>query len=249
MGFNSMSKSPCVGNDSAFLSVTSGPHVVVLPTQAGYDRWAEIYDEEDNPLILLEEPVVANLVGDVERLSVADIGSGTGRHALRLARAGARVTAIDFSREMIRRARGKPGAEAIAFVDHNLAEPLPFPAGSFDRVLCCLVLDHIPQLPMFFSEVQRICRRDGWIVASVMHPALMLRGTQARFTDPATGCETRPLSYPHQIADYVMAVGRARLVFDHISEHAVDNEVATASPRARKYLGWPLLLVMRLRPV
>jgi hypothetical protein len=26
----------------------------ILPTQAGYDRWAEFYDAEDNLLVLLE---------------------------------------------------------------------------------------------------------------------------------------------------------------------------------------------------
>src|SRR5882672_4474492 len=26
-----------------------------VPTQAGYDRWAEFYDSDDNPLVLLEE--------------------------------------------------------------------------------------------------------------------------------------------------------------------------------------------------
>jgi hypothetical protein len=32
-----------------------------------------------------------------------------------------------------------------------------------------------------------------------------------------------------------------------MSEHVVDEELAARSPRAQKYLGWPLLLVMRLR--
>jgi hypothetical protein len=36
--------------------------------------------------------------------------------------------------------------------------------------------------------------------------------------------------------------------FEHLSEHAVDSNLATSSPRATKYLGWPLLLLMRLKP-
>ncbi len=221
---------------------------VLLPTRAGYDRWAAIYDAEDNPLIQLEEVRVRELLGEVAGLAVADIGCGTGRHARPLALAGARVTAVDFSREMVRRAQAKPGAAAINFVYHDLQEPLPFPDHSFDRVVCCLVVEHIPKLEVFFRELQRICRRDGFIVVSGLHPAMLLRGIQARFTDPATGRETRPLGYPHQFSDYVMAALRAGLDFDHLSEHAVDDELAARSERARKYLGWPLLFLMRLVP-
>src|SRR5512143_215063 len=100
-----------------FSSSDAKPAVIeVVPTQAGYDRWAEIYDDEDNPLVLLEERHIGSLAGDVAGLAVADIGCGTGRHALRFAAAGARVTAVDFSEVMLRRARAKPGAEAITFV-------------------------------------------------------------------------------------------------------------------------------------
>ena len=70
----------------------------VVPTQDGYDRWAKIYDGEDNPLVLLEEKHFGALIGDVSHLDedVADIGCGTGRHAIRWATAGARVTGARF---------------------------------------------------------------------------------------------------------------------------------------------------------
>lgn len=220
--------------------------VEVLPTRDGYDRWASIYDEENNPLIALEEPLVARLLGDVEGLSVADLGCGTGRHSLRLAAAGARVEAIDLSDEMLARARAKPGAERVRFRAHDLARSLPFADASFDRVVCGLVLDHVPGLDRFFAETKRICSPDGFVVVSVMHPAMMLRGVQARFVDPATGREVRPQSEPHQIADYVTSALRAGFALDHLSEHAADEALAARAPRAMKYLGWPMLLLMRL---
>lgn len=217
-----------------------------LPTRDGYNRWAAIYDNEDNPLIALEETQVAKLLGETAGLTIADIGCGTGRHALRLAAAGAHVTAVDFSEAMLAQAAAKPGANAVRWVRHDLADHLPFPNASFDRVLCCLVLDHIPDLADLLSECRRICRPDGFVLISVMHPAMMLRGLQARFTDPATGRETRPASCPHQVSDYVTAAIRAGCQIKHISEHAVDAELARRSPRAEKYLGWPMLLMMLL---
>src|SRR4051812_49296456 len=104
----------------------------VLPTREGYDRWAATYDTDGNPLIALEEPRVDALLGDLRGLRVLDVGCGTGRHAVRLARAGAVVTAVDFSEAMLAQARAKLGAEHVEFRVHDLSKPLPFEDHGFD---------------------------------------------------------------------------------------------------------------------
>ncbi|MGO9246383.1 MAG: class I SAM-dependent methyltransferase [Verrucomicrobiia bacterium] len=220
----------------------------LLSTKEGYDRWAEIYDGDDNPLVALEEPWMDKLLGDVSGLKVADIGCGTGRHALRLAAAGAIVQAVDFSEGMLAQARAKAGKLAIVFHTHDLATPLPFADESFDRVVCGLVIDHISDLGGLFREMRRVCRPSGFVVVSVMHPAMMLRGVQARFRDPASGREIRPASCSHQLSDYIMAAAQAGFAFDHLSEQSVDEALACRLERARKYLGWPMLFLMRLKP-
>jgi len=221
-------------------------HITHLSTREGYDRWAGIYDAEGNPLIALEEPLVKCLLGDVRGHAVADIGCGTGRHSLRLAAAGACVTAVDFSAVMLDVARAKPGADKIRFLAHDLAMPLPLSDAAFHRVLCCLVADHIADLSSLFRDLRRICRSDGAIIFSVMHPAMMFRGLQARFTDPVSGHEVRPQSHAHQIADYITAMTAAGLRITHISEHAADEDLAERCPRARRYVGWPMLLLVQL---
>jgi ubiquinone/menaquinone biosynthesis C-methylase UbiE len=222
---------------------------LVLPTQEGYDRWAEIYDGEGNPLIALEEPEVDRLLGDVAGLDVADVGCGTGRHAIRLAARGANVTGVDFSEGMLGRAQAKEGASAVRWVVHDVTRlPLPLPERSFDRVLCALAVDHVAELPAFFAELGRLCRVDGRIIVTVMHPALMLKGIQARFHDPVSGRDTRPASVPNRIADYVNGVLAAGLRIVEIGERDVDEALASRVPRAEKYLGWPMLLWLELAP-
>jgi len=181
------------------------------------------------------------------RSTIADVGCGTGRHAVRLA-SQANVVALDFSEGMLAKARSKPGADRVRFVVHDVAQLLPLGDHLFDRVLCCLVVEHIQDLAGLFGEFRRICKPDGFVVVSAMHPAMMLRGITARFTDPTTGRETRPRSHPNQISDFVMAAVRAGFTIDHMSEHAVDDALAERVPRAARYLGWPMLLMMRLQP-
>lgn len=224
------------------------PAVDRLPTREGYDRWSGCYDTEDNPLIALEEPKVAELLGPVRGLRVLDLGCGTGRHALRLAAAGANVTAIDFSDGMLAQARKRAGTLPVEFRAHDLTRSLPFTDASFDRIICGLVLDHIPQPAPLFAEMRRVCSPAGCAVISVMHPAMMLRGIEARFTDPTTGRETRPASTRHQLTDYINAVLAAGWKLDHASEHEVDEALAARSERARKYAGWLMLFLMRLEP-
>lgn len=217
-----------------------------VSTRDGYDRWADVYDEMDNALIALEERELPALLGDLRGLQALDVGCGTGRLTLRLAEAGAEVTAVDFSEGMLAKARAKPGAEAVRFVKHDLATPLPFDDATYHRVLCCLVLDHIEGTDALFAELARVTRPGGAVIVSVMHPAMMLLGAMAEFEDPTTNRDVRPASIENQVTDYVMAAVRAGLTPDHLTEHEVDPDTVTRSPRSAHYVGWPLLLLMRL---
>jgi len=219
----------------------------VVPTREGYDRWAASYDTMGNWLLALEEPEVDLALGDVAGLDVLDVGAGTGRHAIRLAAQGARVTALDFSDAMLAQARAKPGAELVRWITHDVGVPLPFGDRSFARVLSALVLEHIAtaRLVPFFNELGRVALPDGRIVVTAMHPALFLKGISANFHD-ADG-EIRPRSYVATLSDYVMGAIGADLRIVRLSEHAVDETLAARYERSRKLLGWPALFVMVLR--
>ena len=200
-----------------------------------------------NWLLELEEPEVDRALGDVKDLEVLDVGAGTGRHAVRVAQRGARVTAVDFSEEMLARARQKTGADRVRWFVHDVALPLPFEARSFDRVLSALVLEHIPvdDLASFFRDLGRVARDDGLIVVTAMHPAMFLKGVSANFRDDSG--EVRPRSYVATLSDYVMGAIQAGLVIVSLAEHPVDEGLVARNERSRKWLGWPALVVMTFK--
>ncbi len=211
----------------------------------GYNRWASVYDHDANPMLVLEEPVVKVAAGSVLDCVALDLGCGTGRHASWLAEAGAKVTALDFSSGMLEVASQKPNAEKIRFIEHDLHKPLPFDA-DFDLIICGLVLEHISEIHPFFSEILRVLKPGGRAIISTMHPAMFLKGSKARFTDPESGKTVEPGSFNHSISSCVMAAVECGFNLFNLTEHSPDTELASQFPRAEKYIGWPMLVVLSL---
>lgn len=219
----------------------------VSGVRAGYDRWARVYDHDANPLPALEEPRVREALGAVRGREVLDLGCGTGRHTAWLAAAGARVTAVDFSTGMLDEARRKVSPARVRFIVHDLHDPLPLGDATFDAVVSGLVLEHLRDLGAFFTEMHRVLRADGHAVVSAMHPAMFLRGSRARFTDPDSGAVVEPGSLPHRLGDFVVAASQAGFALRAVDEHVPDAGFARRYPRAERYVGWPMLVVLTLR--
>ena len=225
----------------------TGGHDPLAGVREGYDRWSAVYDHDANPLLALEEPRVREALGDPRGREVLDLGCGTGRHTAWLVEAGARITAVDFSAGMLEQARERVATGDVRFVTHDLHEPLPFGDTSFDAVVSGLVLEHLRDLDAFLAEAHRVLRPDGRAVVSAMHPAMFLRGSQARFTDPVSGEIVMPGSLSHRIGEIIMAAVGAGFTLCGVGEYAPDAGFAARYPRAERYVGWPMLVVLDLR--
>ena len=101
--------------------------------------------------------VIADFVGDVDGRTILDVGTGTGRAALQMARGGARVTAIDASEEMLAVARRRANDEhlTVTFTAGD-AHQLDFPDRSFDVVISLRVLMHAPAWRRCIGELCRV---------------------------------------------------------------------------------------------
>jgi SAM-dependent methyltransferase len=219
--------------------------VVVVDTQEGYNKWSETYDTTGNPLVALEDHVLHDLLGPIAGLRVVDLGCGTGRNVRKLFDWGATVTGVDFSEGMLQKARA--AVRGADFVQHDLNKRLPFADDSFDLVLSSLVIEHIQNLTPLFIEMGRICAKGGRIVISDLHPAMHLKDAQAQFTDKATGADIRPRGFPHTMSEYMLAIRDSGLQLEDVKEFAGNAGLAERFPKMEKYIGWPMLVVFKLR--
>ncbi len=94
----------------------------------------------------------------VEGMELLDLGGGTGINAGVLSKAGAKVTIVDSSRSMLKRAAAKKMPVKLI---HAAAQALPLPDSSFDIVLISDAWHHFRDQAGVINEVRRILRPGG----------------------------------------------------------------------------------------
>jgi 2-polyprenyl-3-methyl-5-hydroxy-6-metoxy-1,4-benzoquinol methylase len=104
--------------------------------EALFENYAEKYDQEPFTQGTLGEcDFIEEEIRHDKTLKILDVGCGTGRHAIELAKRGYTVTGIDLSEAQLARAREKAAQEGlrIDFRRHD-ARDLPF-EGEFDLAI------------------------------------------------------------------------------------------------------------------
>lgn len=223
-----------------------------------YDDWAETYDTVPNRTRDLAGQVLRQTGLNLHGRAVVEVGCGTGRNTEWLVRsegaseaagptsaaAGASyaagpasIVALDFSAEMLARARLRVDDPRVRFIQHDIHYPWPLADASADVVIAMLILEHVEHLEPFFAEATRTMTPNGELFICELHPTRQYLGGQARFINQKTGEYTRVAAFLHDVSDYVHAGLSAGFNLVHLGEWRDEEE--TAEP--------PRLLSLRFR--
>lgn len=130
-----------------------------------FDRRASMYGSGWTAYFWEFGRLLADEVAIAPGALALDVAAGTGAVALPLARAGARVLALDVSASML--AQFPPTAAALPLARVlGSAQALPLPAASVDVLSCGFGIAFFPDLAGALAEMRRVLRPGGQLALS-----------------------------------------------------------------------------------
>lgn len=177
-----------------------------LSVEEAYSFWSETYDLDRNLTRDLDQVVTATVLEGLVSQSIIEVGCGTGKNTPFLARIGKKVMALDFSERMIHRARVKVsglGLNNVTFRVVDVTKDWPCEDRSADLVVCNLVLEHIEELDLVFSEAARCLVPKGSLFVCELHPYRQYQGTKASFQRDQQRTQIR--AFVHDISEFLNA--------------------------------------------
>jgi len=139
-----------------------------MPRSTDYDSISSQYDRryqgQEYPGT---ERALSTFLGQMDKVSVLEVGCGTGHWLKFLSGKVGFLAGFDLSTNMLQRA-GETAPETPLV--RGRAEFLPYRARSFDRVFCINAFHHFTDKPQFLAEAHRILRSHGGLMSLSLDP-------------------------------------------------------------------------------
>jgi len=143
-----------------------------LNDEQRFTDYAAHRHRSNSPNETLERPIFAEMVGDVQGLTILDLGCGDGIYGRELLAAGCHAyTGLESAQTMVDAAhRALQGTTAQIL--HCPIEDWAFPSTHFDLVLSRLALHYVADLAATFRNAYRALKPGGRLIFSVVHPLI-----------------------------------------------------------------------------
>ncbi|MGH9427462.1 MAG: methyltransferase domain-containing protein, partial [Terriglobia bacterium] len=168
--------------------------------QDAYTEWSITYDSDRNLTRDLDQLATKETLANRGYRTVLEVGCGTGKNTILLSQLGDRVCALDLSVGMLEQAKRKVQSNRVLFAVADLTRAWPCKAESVDLIVCNLVLEHVRDLSVIFSEAHRSLVAGGQFFISELHPFRQYQGTKANFQRGPDTIEIQ--AFVHHLSDF-----------------------------------------------
>src|SRR5262245_57220138 len=114
-----------------------------MDIERAYNSWADQYDTNVNKTRDMEGLALRECLTKISFQNCLEVGCGTGKNTVWLLNRAEQITAVDLSKEMLSKARGKITSQKVNFIQADINEPWTFTNKLFDLITFSLVLEHI----------------------------------------------------------------------------------------------------------
>jgi len=171
-----------------------------MDNKLAYNNWAESYDDVINKTRDLEAIAIKKVLGRKKFRKILELGCGTGKNTEWLLTRAENVVAVDFSEEMLDKAKAKIKSDKVTFIRKNILRKWSVTKPKFDLLTCSLILEHIKDINYIFEQAYRVLKKDGLFYIGELHPQKQYLGSKARFEK---GKKTVVLDcYTHNISEF-----------------------------------------------
>lgn len=190
--------------------------------QEAYNAWSSIYDANKNRTRDLEAVSLRETVADLKINSCLEIGCGTGKNSVYLSSKVQKLIAVDFSENMLAKARQKLTDHHVEFIKADITGNWDFLSQTYDLITFSLVLEHIEHLNEVLLKAADALRKGGFVYIGELHPFKQYTGTKARF-ETSKGVE-EVTCFNHHVSDFTEAATQAGLQLVSIKEYFDEND-------------------------
>lgn len=181
-----------------------------MSIEKAYNLWASQYDTNDNKTRDLDKIATSQTLEKYNFTTVLELGCGTGKNTLFLLGKANHIIGIDFSQEMMNKAKEKVDKflksstnkeKKVQFQKADLTKEWNVPGGFADLITCSLTLEHIQNLNFIFNQANKKLRTNGLFFICELHPFKQYLGSRARF-DKENGTVVLE-TYTHHLSEYL----------------------------------------------
>jgi predicted TPR repeat methyltransferase len=193
-----------------------------MDVKEAYGIWADQYDTNSNKTRDIEAFSLKETLAKIPFESCLEIGCGTGKNTEWLLTRASHLTAVDFSEEMLTKAKEKIVSDKVQFKQADINGEWTFTDKQYDLVAFSLVLEHIENLDDVFHKASQSTSPNGHMYVGELHPFKQYSGTKARF-DTEEGLQT-VTCFIHNISDFTIAAKINGFEIVNISEYFDEND-------------------------